>query len=137
MTKQDVEKLFTLLEVLCPSAGKKSRDNAVLTAWALVLEPFDYEDVKAAAVIRARENRFFPDPAELVAYLPKRPSSSVRTSPEEGAKSGEVERLRERWYEQRKAWEKAGLPATAFEAKERGMSAAEWFKAVDNAGLAL
>ena len=68
MDKTDVVKLFSLLEILHPS-GKKPTGNPAITAWAMVLAPYDYEAVKAAAVKRARGNRFFPDPAEIIEFV--------------------------------------------------------------------
>ena len=69
MTKNDVEKLFNLLDILHP-AGKKPRDPATIAAWQMVLEPFDYDQVKQAAVTHARQNRYSPEPAEIVANIP-------------------------------------------------------------------
>ena len=36
--------------------------------WTEVLKPWSYEQVRTAVVQKARENRFFPDPSEIVAY---------------------------------------------------------------------
>ena len=82
MTKRDVEKLFSLLEQLFPEATRKRKSPVRLSAWALALEPYAYEDVKAAAVEYARRKKFFPDIADLTASL----SPVVNPSPrEEGA----------------------------------------------------
>ena len=81
MRREDIQKLFNLIETLYPSAKKNPRIPAVLEAWALVLEPWSYEDAKQAVIIRARENRFPPDASELVPYLPK-PEQLSENAPE-------------------------------------------------------
>lgn len=69
LERQDVCRLFDLLEQLY-QGKKKPRDKVTLAIWAEVLKPWSYEQVRSAVVQRARENRFFPDPSELAAYLP-------------------------------------------------------------------
>lgn len=135
MDRQDVKKLFALLETLCPSAAKKPRDAATLAAWAMVLEPYTYEAIKGAAITRARENRFFPDPAELVAYLPQDcPIEPAQEAAPSGG-GGDVGLMRDHWISQREARAKAGLPVSAFAARALGMSAAEWYDALEQAGI--
>ena len=61
MEKQDTQRLFNLIETIYPNAKQQPRTPADLEAWTLVLEPWAYEDVKKAVIVRARENRFYPD----------------------------------------------------------------------------
>lgn len=73
LTTAEVNKLFDLLRDL---HGKdKPRDGRTVAIWTAVLEPWDYAQVRTAAVERARENRYSPDPGELAEYLPKAPRS--------------------------------------------------------------
>lgn len=70
MEKNDVFKLFDLLEQL-HSRKKIQRDARTAAIWLKTLEPWSYEQVREAALVRARANVFLPDPAELAAYLPR------------------------------------------------------------------
>lgn len=69
MTKEETGKLFTLLEQFYPNTQKGRIAKA---AWELALEPYRYEDVKAAAIDYVRSGKFFPDLADLTAGLPRR-----------------------------------------------------------------
>lgn len=64
MDKRETTRLFRLLQQLYPNAVKFTEEEAML-AWQLVLEPFAYDEIKAAAVQYARINRHPPDPQEL------------------------------------------------------------------------
>lgn len=66
MTKDETGKLFTLLKQFYPN---KSVTQEMRLAWEIVLEPYSYDDVKAAAVAYVRKNKFFPDIADLTAGL--------------------------------------------------------------------
>lgn len=66
MTKTETGKLFSLLEQFYPNAQKSRNARA---AWELALEPYRYEDVKAAAVAYVRHGKFFPDLADLTGKL--------------------------------------------------------------------
>lgn len=66
MTKDETGKLFTLLKQFYQS---KNITAEMRLAWELVLEPYSYADVKAAAVAYVRKNKFFPDIADLTAGL--------------------------------------------------------------------
>lgn len=61
MDKRETTKLFRFLGQIYPNAPEFSQETAML-AWQLVLEPYAYEDVKAAALDWARsgEKRTFP-----------------------------------------------------------------------------
>lgn len=68
MQKSEVENLFNLLEQFYPNA-KQLCSKPVQVAWVLALEPYAYEDAKAAAIAYARKNKFFPDVADITGGL--------------------------------------------------------------------
>lgn len=71
MDKRETTRLFRLLGELYPTAAEFTREKSML-AWQLVLEPFAYEDVKAAAVEWARtgvKREYQPRVSELAAKL--------------------------------------------------------------------
>lgn len=70
MNREDVTKLFRLFSALRPKW--KPEKNAI-EAWAIVLEPYRYEGVKEAAVKCLRKHSYIPDPAEIIAEIPKPP----------------------------------------------------------------
>ena len=66
MDKNDVDRLFRLLEQFYPNARQiRSRDTRL--AWELALRRYPYEQVRAAAVAYAQRNKYFPDLADLTA----------------------------------------------------------------------
>ena len=68
MDKIERKKLFSLLRQFYPNARQL---NAVtMTAWAAVLEGYDYAAVKAAVLDYAAHNKFFPDLADLLGSVP-------------------------------------------------------------------
>lgn len=79
MTKQDVHKLFDLLEHLYQ--GKKQiRDDVTVAIWAKVFEPWSYPQVRQAVIERARINRYYPDPSEIAEFLPPAPVTTATHS---------------------------------------------------------
>lgn len=69
LTTSEVNKLFDLLQEL--HGKNKSRDKRTIAIWSKVLEPWNYQQVRAAAIERARGgNRYYPDPAEITQFLP-------------------------------------------------------------------
>lgn len=130
MEKQEVHKLFNLLETL-HAGQKRPRDIGTITAWADVLALWTYEAVREAAIKRAQKgNRYFPDAAELVEYLPK-PEVSDDYEPID------VDKYRNEKWEKITAWRHvqyhaAGIP-TAIEAKRQGIPYREWCAMVDAA----
>lgn len=62
----ELDRFFDLYQQFWPN--KKISKNMRL-AWGMALEPFPYEDVKAAAVAHARKNKFPPDVSDLTAGL--------------------------------------------------------------------
>ncbi len=65
MDKTERKKLFSLLRQFYPNA--KQLNPVTMTAWAAVLENYDYEPVKAAALDYAAHNKYFPDLSDLLA----------------------------------------------------------------------
>ena len=141
MEKTDVEKLFTLLGCFYPNA-RQLRDKNMQMAWCLALEPYAYEDAKAAVAAYARKNKFFPDIVDITGQLP----DPAADTPEEN---------REKWpvicvtpYLQKLAERQANIPAWALAlslvglrtwpvARADGMSWPDWVKAHDEAAKQL
>ena len=69
MTKNDTLKLFKLLERLYPNRSP-AQDAVTMAIWTEVLKPWPYEQVRDAAIRRARCSNLSPQPAEFAAYLP-------------------------------------------------------------------
>lgn len=134
MEKQDIKRLFNLIETLYPSSKQQPRTPADLEAWTLVLKPWAYEDAKQAVVLRARENRFPPDASELVPYLPKPEARKAKEAPMPEPSDAYLEKFYVRAGEQRKRWHDAGIP-TPSEAKKQGMTYADWEKMAKGAGV--
>lgn len=87
--------------------------------------------MRDAAVQRARENRFSPDPSELAAYLPplaqegRGTDDSGRYAPIGEAERKSMERLRAWQQEWHQELREQGLP-TMREADEQGMNLKQW-----------
>ena len=79
MTREDTGRLFTLLKQFFPN---KNITPELRLAWELVLEPYAYEEVRAAAIAYTRKHKFFPDVADLTADL--MPMQEEQEEPEEG-----------------------------------------------------
>lgn len=133
MNRQDVCRLFDLLEQLY-QGKRKPRDNVTVAIWAEVLKPWSYEQVRTAVVQRARENRFFPDPSEIVAYLP----AMQEDRPMDERLAAALDRRRQevdQWWAQRKAaLDAAGIP-TSSEFVQKGGTVAEYWRLLRAAGI--
>lgn len=94
MTQEDMTKLWELLKC-CRRGDKAANDKRVKAAWLLVLEPYDYQDVKTAVIAHFRESKFFPDVGEITQRLPPLPTTQKPASPQNSARiAREVARLR-------------------------------------------
>lgn len=74
MDRKETIQLLKLLEQFYPNRFTKMDTPAIEAfagAWTLAFEPYDYEDVKAAAVEYVRHNKFFPDVADITGELVK------------------------------------------------------------------
>ena len=125
MEKQDTRRLFSLIETIYPNAKQQSRTAADLEAWTLVLAPWDYEDVKQAVIVRARENRFYPDVYELAALLPKPETPKAKEAPMPEPFDIYLEKFYAKCEALHDRWKAAGIP-TPSEAKKQGMAYAGW-----------
>lgn len=133
MEKQDIAKLLTLLGTIYPNV-KKPKGEAVVEAWFLVLEPWSYEDAKRAVILRARDNIYFPNPSELIPYLPKPEPPKAKEAPMPEPSDAYLEKFYAKAGEQRERWHEAGIP-TPSEAKKQGMTYAAWCALADMRGV--
>ena len=134
MEKQDTRRLFSLIKTIYPNAKQQSRTTADLEAWTLVLAPWDYEDVKKAVIVRARENRFYPDVYELAALLPKPETPKAEEAPIPELSAAYLEKFYAKCEVLHERWKAAGIP-TPSEAKKQGMTYAGWETMAKGAGV--
>lgn len=136
MKRNEVGKLLDLLERLY-QGKRRPRDEVTAAIWVEVLKPWDYEQVRDAAILRARESRYFPDPSELAEYLPKaagRAPVQDRRKPPGAVELAHMERARQwerAWNEELRA---RGLP-TLHEASLTGLSPGAWAQLLREAGV--
>ena len=133
MNRQDVCRLFDLLEQLY-QGKRKPRDNVTVAIWAEVLKPWSYEQVRTAVVQRARENRFFPDPSEIVAYLPAMQEDRPMDERLEAALDRRRQEVDHWWAQRKAALDAAGLP-TSSEFVQKGGTVAEYWRLLRAAGI--
>ena len=127
MTREETGKLFVLLGTYYPNARQLS-DKLCKAAWAMALEPYRYEDAKAAAVAYVRKNRFFPDVFDITDKLPEVDMAKPDDEQDEQRRSGQPWMLP---HIQKIAAE-AAVPLGVLpwpEAKADGVSWAEWVEA--------
>lgn len=77
MTPQDMDKVWALLG-RCRLGDPHLKDKTLKAAWWLVLEPYDYPDVREAIAAHFREKRFWPEVGEVTQHLPPVPSPAER-----------------------------------------------------------
>ena len=138
MRKSEVESLFNLLEQFYPNA-KQLCSKTVQAAWVLAVEPYAYEDAKAAAIAYARKNKFFPDVADITGGLtPIEPEKEEATpDPAFGDYScmrNHVAALRDARMELEARFHAAGV-VTITEAKAQGMGYDKWAELCRDAGV--
>lgn len=73
MTRADIDKVWALLAA-CRRGDPAIQDKNLKAAWFLVLEPYDYQDVRDAVIAHFRECKFFPDVGEITTRLPRCPA---------------------------------------------------------------
>lgn len=73
MDRLDMDRIWTLLGK-CRMGDAHLKDSSLKMAWALVLEPYTYEDVKQAVAAHFRVSKFWPDIGEIAQYLPDVPT---------------------------------------------------------------
>jgi len=139
VTRNEIPKLFDLLEQL-HHKFRKSRDKTTVAIWAAVLKPWTYEQVRAAALERARGKEFIDDPSELCAFLPEPADGAGATGRSSGCKRLEApdEHSYNRMLNDLKPWHELlrshGLP-NAKEARLAGMSFSEWEDMIRKSGV--
>lgn len=129
MEKADVEKLFTLLGCFYPNA-RQLTDKNMQMAWCLAMEPYAYEDAKAAVADYARKHKYFPDVFDITGKLPEPSTEESYAAPQMQVQCA-VPYLRRLAEQQAAVREKAdalhlsGAP-TWTEARDGGMSWEQW-----------
>lgn len=138
LTREDTDNLFRLLAIYRPN-DPRAEDITLRSAWALVLEPYDPADVKAAVVAYFREKKFWPDVTDIATRCPPLPQTQHLTppSPTGGYIDQKVEALRARWQELRIQRRSIGVPSTWEEAQKAGLTMTAWMDIFDGRGLAL
>ena len=127
MSRDELMKLFDLLDSLCSAGRRAPRDRRGVLAWELALKPYAYEDMKRAALEHAREKAFFPDICELVSRVPKE-----REEPENGGERGlSVQTVGGRILA---GYESSGVP-TYMQARGLGMSFLQWSELCRSKGV--
>lgn len=71
MTASQTESVVRLLLQLCP-AKQPRIDKAFAAAWVEALRPFEYEDVKDAALLYARSKPYFPTVSDVLDNMVKK-----------------------------------------------------------------
>ena len=69
MLEEDFNQIWRLLRIYFPSAAAKKESN-FKSAWFYAMQPYRKDDVTAAIVNYARNNKYFPDLADITADLP-------------------------------------------------------------------
>lgn len=137
MQREDVNRLFDLLEQLY-QGKKRPRDKVTVAIWAAVLEPWSYAQVRDGVIRRARENRYFPDPSEIVEYLPPIPEAD-KAEEKRYAPPSRSEQKYLRWgalYREKlaSALDEAGIDPYEVAARN-GVSLIAWEKSLEEAGI--
>lgn len=137
MQREDVNRLFDLLEQLY-QGKKRPRDKVTVAIWAAVLEPWSYAQVRDGVIRRARENRYFPDPSEIVEYLPPLPEAD-KAEEKRYAPPDRSEQKYLRWgalYREKlaSALDEAGIDPYEVAARN-GVSLIAWEKSLEEAGI--
>lgn len=132
MTKEDIDRLFELLEIYRPK-DKHLEDKRLRSAWLLVLEPYKPEDVRQAVADYFRAKKFWPDVTDLAALCPPLP---VRVFPRALQPNDcDSETMYRQWKAHCDVVRQAGFPATVKEAIKAGLTLREWEDMLENAGL--
>lgn len=83
MDKTDAGKIFDLLEQFYPNAAA-IKDKKKRYAWRLALEPYSFEDVRAAVLDYAAKGKYFPDLSDITANLDRREASTPDKAKRDG-----------------------------------------------------
>lgn len=133
MEQADVNRLFELLRQLYPNARQVQANNGVLKqTWGLVLEPYEYRQIRAAAIDYARGNKFFPDVADLTMGLPA--AQRERSAPPVVHREEDVEKMAALAERLAAKYREAGVQPPS-EAVEMGWTLERWSQACRAAGI--
>lgn len=137
MQREDVNRLFDLLEKLY-QGKKRPRDKVTVAIWAAVLEPWSYPQVRDGVIRRARENTYYPDPSEIVKYLPPIQDAD-KAGEKRYAPPDRAEQKYLRWgalYREKltSALDEAGIAPYEVAARQ-GVSWTEWVNGLEDAGI--
>lgn len=131
LTKDDTRNLWKLLEIFRPG-DKHLKNSQLLSAWALVLEPYKPEDVRSAVVQYFRTSSFWPDVTDIARLCPQPDAEeraadhSAKWTPKDIQRSAEwMDAALEMGELMRRDYISAGIPHPA-QARRMGWSAEEW-----------
>ena len=137
LTREDTDRLFELFRLFRP--GDPKVDNKRLhAAWALVLEPYEVDDVRRAVADYFRGNSFFPDVTDIATRCQRQPApltaewdtpASMQATQEQRQK--ELEAWQQEWHQELR---ERGLPSMR-EALGQGMSIAQWNAMLKESGV--
>lgn len=133
MTGQDIDRLFELLAIFRPK-DKHLENQALKNAWLFVLKPYSVDDVREAVAQYFRESSYWPDVTEIAKRCPpvSAAADNIPAVPDGWEKQDETLK---RFEELKKRRREAGIPADWEEAREAGLTVAEYEKITDEAGL--
>ena len=132
MTREDTDRLFELIAVFRP-ADPKLKNRTLRAAWALVLEPYEVNDVRAAVADYFRTNKYFPDVTDISSRC-RQPEKPVRTWTPGGKERKDMDKTfawAEEWHRELK---RKGLP-TLRDAIAQGKTPGEWALELERAGV--
>lgn len=129
MTREDTDRLFELIGIFRPS-DPKLNDKRLRSAWALVLEPYDVDEVRAAVAEYFRTKKYFPDVTDISSRC-RQPEKPIRVQmPDEQKYMEKTKKWADEWH--RELREK-GLP-TLREAMAQGKTPWQWAQELERAG---
>lgn len=146
MKVSDIQAIWTHIKALHPNTPETKRprlSTPVAEVWCRELSGYSVGQVLQAVERQAGKSRYWPDLSEIKAELPRRDAAgATKPQPTGGADArakaaqeklfGRMRAERERLIPLRRA---NGLPATGEEARQAGMSAGAWWKALEEKGL--
>ena len=136
MTREDIENLFKLLALYRPK-DRHLEDDSLKALWALTLEPYSPEDVKAAVAAYFREQKYWPDVTDIAVRCPTQPVKPPPPLRRDTYRDPIVEDMFRQWKCLAAPRREHGLPVSAGEARAAGLNADQWFDLLDKAHLTL
>lgn len=133
MDVKDTEKLFNLFRSFFPNA-KQLDSKPTQRAWVAALEPYNSDDVVAAAIAYFQKNKFFPDLADITAGLKQEKKEKQDAENISWMKPYIIKNFSRRSVEHADRYHAAGVP-TYPEATDKGISFGGWMEMCRKAGL--